>query len=249
MSFRRQVLPAEVLKGEGLTAALVGIGMNFAARAAKDPNIEDTLFFAAREALEESDLRLFSVLVTWLEVHAQWINAHRLIRLTSNESSSRVCAFWSAVGRWLSKDRRFAKLVDLHHGPRVDLLTKGTSFQVARHGEDPRFEAGPLRVPANAVRSRDADVLPPVVLATRHVTYHHRLLMGASYRADMWAALDSEPTLTAAELARRAYGSFATAWQVKRDFAILHPQRAKVNAAQKEERPAASAKVNAPSGR
>jgi hypothetical protein len=55
--------------------------------------------------------------------------------------------------------------------------------------------------------------------------------MGASYRADMWAALDNKPTLTAAELARRAYGSFATAWQVKRDFAILHPQRAKVNAA------------------
>ena len=27
--------------------------------------------------------------------------------------------------------------------------------------------------------------------------------------------------ITAAELARRAYGSFATAWQVKRDAALL----------------------------
>jgi hypothetical protein len=62
-------------------------------------------------------------------------------------------------------------------------------------------------------------------LAKRHTVYRHRLLMGPSYRADMWATLEGEPTLTAAELARRTYGSFATAWQVKRDFAILHPDQ------------------------
>jgi transcriptional regulator with XRE-family HTH domain len=34
-------------------------------------------------------------------------------------------------------------------------------------------------------------------------------------------ALEEEPTLSAAALARRTYGSFATAWHVQRDFALL----------------------------
>jgi hypothetical protein len=46
-------------------------------------------------------------------------------------------------------------------------------------------------------------------------------MMGPSYRADMWAALESEPQLAVAELARRTYGSFATAWNVRKAFTIL----------------------------
>jgi len=46
-------------------------------------------------------------------------------------------------------------------------------------------------------------------------------MMGPTYRADMWAALEQDPNLTAAEIARRAYGSFATAWQVRRDFGLV----------------------------
>jgi hypothetical protein len=48
--------------------------------------------------------------------------------------------------------------------------------------------------------------------------------MGPGYRADMWAALEAEPTLKPAELARRTYGPFATAWRVKRvkqDWQVL----------------------------
>jgi hypothetical protein len=103
----------------------------------------------------------------------------------------------------------------------VDLLPKGTDFQIERHGEDPRLAGGALRVPGNVLRERPADVLSPPELARRHSGYRHRLIMGPSYRADMWSLLQSEPGLTAAELARRAYGSFATAWHVKRDFEIV----------------------------
>ncbi len=45
--------------------------------------------------------------------------------------------------------------------------------------------------------------------------------MGPTYRADVWVALEAAPHLSAAELARRTYASFATAWQVKQDFEIL----------------------------
>lgn len=46
-------------------------------------------------------------------------------------------------------------------------------------------------------------------------------MIGPTYRADMWAALEADPDLSAAELARRTYGSFATAWHVRRDFALV----------------------------
>jgi hypothetical protein len=220
--YRRQLKRSEPLGGKALTAAMVGIGMSFAAKAARSPNIEDTLLFASKEGLEKHDLRVLSVLVTWLGVHSAWINADRLTRLLAEETNPRVRAFWAGVAHWQKTDRRFARLAELHAGPRVDLMPTGTDFQVARHGEDPRFEGSPLRVPANVLRDRRADVLSPAELARRHAGYRHRVIMGPSYRADMWGALQASPSLSAAELARRAYGSFATAWQVKRDWSVLH---------------------------
>ena len=76
-------------------------------------------------------------------------------------------------------------------------------------------------MPANVLRDRAADVLAPPELAKRHRTYRQRVMMGASYRADMWAALESNPSLSAAKIARTAHGSFATAWQVRRDWELL----------------------------
>jgi hypothetical protein len=96
-----------------------------------------------------------------------------------------------------------------------------TEFQVKRHGEDSRFEGSAIRVAANVLRDRVADVLQPVDLARCHHAYRCRMMVGPSYRADMWAALEEEPTLSAAALARRTYGLFATAWHVRRDFALL----------------------------
>jgi hypothetical protein len=51
--------------------------------------------------------------------------------------------------------------------------------------------------------------------------------MGPTYRADVWVALEAAPHLSAAEVARRTYASFATAWQAKQDFEILEGSRRK----------------------
>jgi hypothetical protein len=218
MGYRRVTAPLALATGEELTRAMVGIGMNFAATAMQSPNIEDTLLAASIEGMEHDDLRMLSVLVTWLGLHHPRINADRLIRAASSLESARVRAFWAAVAQWLSKDRRLTRLISLHDGPRVDVLRVGTDFQAHRKGEDLRFCDTALRVPAGVLRDRAEDVLSPAELATRHRAYRHRVLMGPNYRADMWAALESDPSLSPAELARRTYGSFATAWQVKQDF-------------------------------
>lgn len=221
MAYRRPTSSEALLEGDALTSAMTGIGMNFAATAAKAPNIEDTLLSASVCGLEEDDLRVLAVLVTWVGIHHPWINADRLLRAVRSHQGPRVLAFWAALGHWLRKDRRLARLTNVYQGPRLDLLRTGTDFQIRRHGEDPRFAGGPLRVPAGVLRDRPADVLSPVELAKRHCTYRQRIVIGPTYRADMWAALDRQPSLSRAALARIAYGSFATASQVKHDWTLL----------------------------
>lgn len=221
MAYKRPTSSDVPLEGDALTSAMVGIGMNLAGKAAKEPNIEDTLLSASVCGMEEDDLRVLAVLVTWLGIHHPWINADRLLRAVRSQQTPRVLAFWGAVGHWLRKDRRLARLTGVYRGPRLDLLRTGTDFQIQRHGEDPRFMGSPLRVPLGVLRDRAADVLTPRELAKRHHIYRLRIVIGPTYRADMWGALDRQPGLSLAALARIAYGSFATASQVKHDWILL----------------------------
>jgi hypothetical protein len=225
MAFSRELDPEAAPDRDALTSAMVGIGLGFASSADPEANIEDTLVFASTEALAEDDLRVVAMLVSWFGVHHEWVNADRLTKLVSARGSERACALWTALARWQGKDRRYARLAGRYRGPRLDLLATGAEFQIRRHGEDPRFEGSWLRVPANLLRDRSSDVVSPEDLARRHRTYRWRVMMGASYRADCWAALEAEPSLSVAELARRAYAAFATAWHVKRDFAVVGPAR------------------------
>jgi len=223
MANNRTVAAPALPEGARLTADLVGIGMRFAARASAEPNIEDTLVAASLEGMDRDDLRVLAVMTTWLGIHDARLNADRLLRALAREPSVRVRAYWAAVGAWLGKDRRLARLRSLHDGGPVDLLRTGTGFHIGRKGEDPRFRGTALRVPAGVLRDRPSDVLSPEELAATHRAYRFRVLIGPSYRADMWAALEGDPDMSASELARRTYGSFATAWTVKRDRAVLHP--------------------------
>lgn len=222
MAFNRALALEVAPEPNVLTAAMVGIGMEFAATArAPEPNIEDTLLFASAEGMERDDLRVLAILVTWFGVHRTWVNADRLTKLVAASESPRVRALWSALAIWQAKDRRFARLAKVHRGPQVLLLSAGTEFQIRRHGEDPRFASGPLRVPGNVLRDRRKDVLTPTELARRHRAYCLRVMIGPTFRADLWAALEAAPGLSAAELARRTYASFASAWGVRRDFQIV----------------------------
>ena len=222
MPFRRALVPR--LPGrEDLTAAMVGIGMLFAGEAALEPNIEDTALAASIEGMEGGDLRVLSVLTTWIGVHTHWLNADRLTRVVLSDASPRVRAYWSAIAAWQCKDARLRRLRAAYVGPPVELLAVGNDFQLRRRGEDPRFTGSVLRVPSGSLRDRVGDVLTPKELAARHRAFYWRIVIGPSYRADMWAVLEAEPSITCAELARQTYGSFATAWHVRRDYELVEP--------------------------
>jgi hypothetical protein len=231
MGFSRVLVSTGPEGAEALTSDMVAIGMNFAAVSSDQPdtdqpkigqpNIEDTLLFASIEGMEKHDLRVLAVLVTWFGIHSAWVNADRLTMLAGLNKSRRVRALWSALARWQEKDRRFARLARLYRGPRLDLMETGTEFQIKRHGEDPRLQGSAIRVAANVLRDRPADVLSPAELARRHHAYRWRVVIGPGYRADMWAALEEDGSLSATVLAKKTYGSFATAWRVRRDFGLL----------------------------
>src|SRR5215468_5796455 len=180
MVFSRPLAPAQTPGRDALTAAIVGIGMELAAPAASEPNIEDTLFFASAEAMDGSDLRILALLVSWFGVHHAWVNADRLTKLVAIRGSERVRALWAALAHWQAKDRRYARLAGHHRGQRLDLAA-GAEFQIRRHGEDARFAGSGLRVPANLLRDRPGDVASPAALARRHGAYRRRIMMGPSY--------------------------------------------------------------------
>jgi hypothetical protein len=221
VGFKRQVEPI-LLTGQPLTEAMVGIGMMFAAPAAPMPSIEDTLVAASIEGMDHEDLRVLSLLTQWLGAHLPRVNVDRLIRaLELSKASPRVQIYWGAIARWHQADPRLRKLGRWREGETpLPLAGESTEFMVRRRGEDPRFIGGPLQVPAGTLRERASDVMTPEKLAERHRGYYWRVIIGPSYRADMWALHEQNPSLKPAELARRAYGSFATAWQVCRDRAL-----------------------------
>ena len=223
MSYKRsQQLPDKV-GDKHLSQLLAGIGFNITSKAKINPNIEDTIYLAAIEGMENDDLRILSLLALWFETHSSWINANRLFNLVSNCPHSRTQAFWAALAH-NSKDRRFEKMKKIYRGTKLPLLKTGNDFQLSRKGQDPRFSRGPLEVPAGILRKREADVLRPEALAKKHRGYFWRVLSGPTYRADMLGILDHNPSTPAAELARSAHGSYATAWRVLAEYMITFPQ-------------------------
>jgi hypothetical protein len=150
-------------QGETLTAAMVGIGMGFAAAATPYLSIENTLLGASIEGMEHDDLRVLSVLTTWFGVHHQRVNADRLIRIISARGEQRVLAYWAAIAHWLNQERRLSRLAELAPKERIHVLRVGSAFQLKRRGEDPRFEGSVLVVPQGVLRSRDSDVLSSVL--------------------------------------------------------------------------------------
>jgi hypothetical protein len=186
-----------------------------------EPNIEDTLVAASIEGIVREEIRILALLVDWIDIHADRINVDRLTKLVAALPQKTVRAFWAGIAHWQSTDPRMKKLLRVHPKQRVDLLPDGGNFLIHRDGEDERFVGSPFRVAAKTLRHRPSDILSPIELAMKHAAYRWRVVIGPTYRADMWALLEKESTLKPHEIARRSYGSWPTAWAVKRDWATL----------------------------
>ncbi len=227
MSFKRKITPSKSLTGLELDQALVSIGIRLATEPSKAIfNIEDVLLSASIEGICDEDYRVLGLLTDWIEVHGRLINLDRLAKLISLVDNGKVRRFWKAISQWQVRDSRFKKLGKLAKTKgRQPLIEVGGDFLIKKNGEDERFRGTALQVPNLTLRRRLGDIQPPQSLARMNPFYHFRLMIGPSYRADLWALLSRNRELTPTELARLAYASFATAWSVKRDFQIFEERK------------------------
>lgn len=224
MTHKRNIFPEILPVGDALTSALIGIGFRFNGTPTCDLNIEDTLIAASLTGLA-GDGRILSLLVDWWEIHHARVNADRFIKLVihyADEAVSAFIVFWVAQVQRFKSDPRLTRLVKMAPKKRFNFLGDRTDFLIAKNGEDSRFVKTCLRVPEKVFRHRPADILTPAELVKFHLAYRYRVLIGPSYRADMWALLCRTPDLNPAELARPCYGSYPTAFAVKRDFVIAN---------------------------
>jgi len=229
MAYKRQILPEAWATGDLLTAQLESIGIRVTGRIKilEEVNIEDTLVAASREGIMLPDYRILSLLVDWIQVHGERVNVDRLVRIVDAISEMRVRVFWAAIAQWMKADSRYKKLAQLYSGKKIDLLESGTDFLITKNGLDERFVKTFLRIPNKTLRHRLSDILGPEDLARKHLAFRYRVLIGPTYRADMMAYLEKHPKASASEVARATYGSFASAWQAKKDFEVMQSVRKK----------------------
>lgn len=221
----------EPSSGGTLDGALRAVGMRMGARRSDTeppPSLEHVIVSAVAAAFPR-DYRLLSVATTWLGVHAARLHVSELARLLPAAEAAcadpvRFRAYWAGVAHWRRKDNRWAKVVRMYRGPRVHLSRLGKEVaeaSIERKGEDPRFVGSRLRVPRGMLRDRGSDVDPPAVLVAIHPWYRERVRQGPTYRADCWAELERDSTMTAAELAKRVGCTYPVAHRARQDWVLM----------------------------
>jgi len=220
--------------GKSLDSDLRAIGFNLRGKKKSvNPNIEASIISASIEAVNNKDSRIGGLLVDWITSHYLRINVDRLTKFIFSLSDldyKFVKIFWCAnAQRFFAKDQRFKRLSELYNGRRVNFadrfLKKGqkksTKMLIEIKGEDERFKRTCIRIPKGYFSERPHQIFPVSIIAKNHLPYRYRVMMGSSYRADLWALLESDSNMSAYALGKKAYCSYRSAYIAKKDYEIL----------------------------
>lgn len=220
--------------GQSLDDDLRAIGFNInCKKKSTDPNIEASIVSASIETVNNKDNRIGGLLVDWITVHYIRINVDRLTKFVFSLSDSKykfVKIFWCAnAQRLFVKDQRFKRLSELYQGRRINFadrfLKNGkqntTKILIEIKGEDERFKRTCIRVSKGYFSERPKQIFPVSIIVKNHLPYRYRVMMGPSYRADLWALLDSNPSISAYALGKKAHCSYRAAYIAKKDYELL----------------------------
>ena len=223
-----------IKRGSSLDNDLRAIGFNINCKKKSiDPNIEVSIVSASVEAVNNKDNRIGGLLVDWITAHYLRINADRLTKFVCRLSDSEykfVKIFWCAnAQRLFMKDQRFKRLSELYKGRRINFADrflknrkqKTTKLLIEIKGEDERFKKTCIRVPKGYFSERPNQIFPVSVVAKNHLPFRYRVMMGPSYRADLWALLDNAPSISAYALGKKAHCSYRAAYIAKKDYELL----------------------------
>ena len=220
--------------GQLLDNDLQAIGFNLnCKKPSTHPDIEASIISASIEFIKDKDNRLGGLLVDWITMHYLRINVDRLTKFVCSLSDSKyklVKFFWCAnAQRLFAKDQRFKRLSKLYKRKRINFADyflkarqkKATKMFIEMKGEDERFKKTCIRVFNGYFSKRPYQIFPISVVAKNHLPYRYRVMMGSSYRADLWALLDREPNISAYALGKKAHCSYRTAYIAKKDYDTL----------------------------
>lgn len=213
-------------------AALSGIGFRIAdtgvsgdGTAIGPADIEATLLDAV-EAFP-TDLRLAALVLTWVKVHGEHVIVEKLGKLAIQRRTENPGAMpWlSAVAAWAVEcgSHKWGKLVRKAHPPRYLPPREVTESAIARKGREEWAARWGYRVPKDALRIRERDVLTPAELIARNPQYRNRYLFGPSWRADIVTAIQSGVTSPAA-ISRVVGCSYEPARRVATEYLLAASQ-------------------------
>jgi len=220
--------------GQELDNDLYALGFNLSSNHPSiDPPVEETLVAASIDAVVNDNSRIAGLLVDWISIHSERIHVERLYKILSglaDESFPFVKVFWAGNAKRLeASDWRFKKIVSLHSGKRLDYIDRlskpgvprMTDSYVKMNGEDDRFKGTCLRVPVNAFSHRPHQIAPAQEIAHVHMGFRYRIMMGVNYRADIWALLRRNPSLSGYRLSKIARCSAPAATKIRNDYLLV----------------------------
>jgi hypothetical protein len=177
--------------------SLIGIRIGFSEL--KDLNlncfsydIEETLIIASYEA--NSDFRLLSLLVSWVSIHGEYVIVEKLFKKLKEYEKYRgpspvmnllsiqaVLSGFLKWKKWITSSEKKTQ-----YPIKKELVESSIEYQ----GLNEEFAKYGAQIPRKLLRIREADVYSIEELARFNIQYRNRLIYGASWRADIIAAIE-----------------------------------------------------------
>jgi hypothetical protein len=206
--------------------ALSQIGFRQPAPIAKDIDshridLEETLLAVVSEFPENH--HLISVLLTWIEVHGNYVIVEKLAKLVawSDNGVSAIPTWIVLVAAWAVQCgyHKWCMLLKPVNSPSY-LFTPETSEEAIKDkGLIDWLEPLGFRLPNDSLQISENSVLTPEELIALNLQYRNRYLYGASWRADIITVIQqglSSPTAISNELGC----SYEPAHRISREYAM-----------------------------
>jgi hypothetical protein len=198
----------------------IGIKVNINNSLENIADIESTFLEAA--ILACSDLRLASLLFSWLKIHGNYVVVEKLRKLVSKSKLSPLERNWVSAFAVYGEIHCSHKWKSLIQAPEKEafLLPEGISKSAIKlKGSEEWLTQFRLLLPKNSLRVRSADIEPPAKLVKINRQYRNRYLYGPSWRADIITAIEEGAT-TPTSVMKKIGCSYEPAHRVFHEYSL-----------------------------
>ncbi|OFZ26738.1 MAG: hypothetical protein A2381_17260 [Bdellovibrionales bacterium RIFOXYB1_FULL_37_110] len=185
-------------------------------------DIEQTLIEACYEM--PSDNRLFSLVLSWVKVHGNYLISEKLIKLYKITSKTKGESPWfNALVAFAAVEcsHKFTKWVK----PEKEIVYLGDKESVegliAIKGAIPYFEKINIMMARSSLRIRERDAFTQKELININLQYKNRYIFGPSWRADIITAIENGIN-NPYQIAKKIGCSYEPANRIFREYALAN---------------------------